>query len=381
MVFEDQRLAPYRGEEPFLFLSYSHRDADRAAEIILRLKEAGFRVWYDEGVIPATQWDENIARAIGRAAYFVSLISEAYLASSNCLDELNYARDLGKPQLLIYLEDVPLPEGLAMRLGRLLAIYRDRYDDPDVFYGRVFRAKGIKVCREALPPPEVEEGEADPDAADDSFLLPDELLSDDSDGEFDAFGGMTGSGGGEGGSGSHTGRIIALLLALMLLITCALGWHYRHQIRSLLSDLRYSHSVSQQSGSAGAGSTVSEIAPDPTPAAQAEGDTAVIVTEETPEPAAETTPEPSTESVTEPSGEAVTEPEATVTPYPVAEETQTGDTVVIDDTGSASDESPSGAGTAETGAADSAASETGAADSSSDNEDEDEDESAEETAA
>ena len=55
MLFEERSLAPYQGEEPYLFLSYSHRNADAAAEAIRYLKAAGFRVWYDEGVIPATQ--------------------------------------------------------------------------------------------------------------------------------------------------------------------------------------------------------------------------------------------------------------------------------------------------------------------------------------
>ena len=34
-----------------------------------------------------------------------------------------------------------------MRLGRLLAVYRSRYDDPEAFYSHIFRAKGMKVCR------------------------------------------------------------------------------------------------------------------------------------------------------------------------------------------------------------------------------------------
>ena len=146
MLFEDRSLAPYQGDEPYIFLSYSHRNADSAAEVIRYLKAAGFRVWYDEGVIPATQWDENIARAIENCGYMMALISEAYLASSNCLDELNYARDWNKPMLLIYLEDVSLPSGLAMRLGRLLAIHRYRYDNPASFYSKVVRSKGIGVC-------------------------------------------------------------------------------------------------------------------------------------------------------------------------------------------------------------------------------------------
>ena len=172
MLFEDRSLAPYQGDEPYLFLSYSHRNADAAAEAIRWLKAAGFRVWYDEGVIPATQWDENIARAIENCDYLIALISEAYLASSNCLDELNYARDRNIPMLLIYLEDVSLPSGLAMRLGRLLAIHRYRYDNPAAFYGKVVRSKGIGVCGDGRF--EDEEVEDDRDYGD-----PDALWLDD----------------------------------------------------------------------------------------------------------------------------------------------------------------------------------------------------------
>ena len=165
MLFEDRSLAPYQGTEPYLFLSYSHRNADAAAEAIRYLKSAGFRVWYDEGVIPATEWDENIAQAIENCDYLIALISEAYLSSSNCLDELNYARDRNIPLLLIYLEDVALPSGLAMRLGRLLAIHRYRYDNPAAFYGKVVRAKGLGICGDGrFEAEEEEEDDTDPDA-------------------------------------------------------------------------------------------------------------------------------------------------------------------------------------------------------------------------
>ena len=165
MLFEDRSLAPYQGTEPYLFLSYSHRNADAAAEAIRWLKAAGFRVWYDEGVIPATEWDENIAQAIENCSYLIALISEAYLSSSNCLDELNYARDRNIPLLLIYLEDVSLPSGLAMRLGRLLAIHRYRYDNPAAFYSKLVRAKGIGVCGDGrFEEEEEEEDYTDPDA-------------------------------------------------------------------------------------------------------------------------------------------------------------------------------------------------------------------------
>ena len=89
MVFEDRSLAPYRGDEPYLFLSYSHRDAEQVESVIRSLKTYGFRVWYDEGLTPGKEWDENIANTIMTCSYFIVLMSANYLASANCRDELN----------------------------------------------------------------------------------------------------------------------------------------------------------------------------------------------------------------------------------------------------------------------------------------------------
>ena len=57
MFFEDRSLAPYEGDEPYLFLSYSHKDSEKAGKIIRVLKKNGFRVWYDEGITPGAEWD------------------------------------------------------------------------------------------------------------------------------------------------------------------------------------------------------------------------------------------------------------------------------------------------------------------------------------
>lgn len=147
MLFEDRSLAPYQGNEPYIFLSYSHRDAEPAADIIRHMNGSGFRIWYDEGLVPGKEWDENIARAIMSCSYFVALISQNYLDSTNCRDELNYARDKKLPLLLIYLEDVELPAGMEMRLGRMLAIHRHKYTMAETFYAKVRSADGISACR------------------------------------------------------------------------------------------------------------------------------------------------------------------------------------------------------------------------------------------
>ncbi|MCR5089593.1 MAG: TIR domain-containing protein [Oscillospiraceae bacterium] len=148
MVFKGQTLIPYQGSEPYIFLSYSHKDTDEASQIVGQMMHNRFRIWYDEGVIPGTQWDENIAVKVVNCSFFIALVSRAYVRSSNCLDELNYARDKEKSILLIYLEDASLPAGMEMRLGRLLAVHKHSYDSLTAFYKKVCSAKGISACRE-----------------------------------------------------------------------------------------------------------------------------------------------------------------------------------------------------------------------------------------
>ena len=139
---------PYRGEKSYIFLSYAHKNREEAMELVRHLQQAGYRVWYDEGIDPGTEWDENIAAHVERCGYFIALVSEAYLASDNCRDELNFARDEGKPRLLVYLEEVTLPAGMRMRLSRLQAVFRYRYAEQGRFYQRLFKTAGLNSCLE-----------------------------------------------------------------------------------------------------------------------------------------------------------------------------------------------------------------------------------------
>lgn len=133
----------YDESKPFLFVSYAHKDTEKVVPIIERLQKEGYNVWYDDGIDPGTEWDENIAKHVINCSYFVAFISKSYIDSDNCKDELNYSRDLKKEQLLVYLEDVVLPDGMAMRLNRLQAIWWNKYDDKEEPYLRLFSAKGI----------------------------------------------------------------------------------------------------------------------------------------------------------------------------------------------------------------------------------------------
>lgn len=131
--------------KPYIFISYSHKDTEAVLEIVSCLTDNGYNCWYDDGIDPGTEWDENIAYHINHCAYFIAFVSANYINSNNCKDELNYSRDLDKDQLLVYLEDVALPQGMAMRMNRLQAIWFHKYADSnyDEAYKKLFSAQGI----------------------------------------------------------------------------------------------------------------------------------------------------------------------------------------------------------------------------------------------
>lgn len=141
-------LSPYKGNEPYIFISYAHRDSEKVFPIIRKLQDASYRVWYDEGVDPGTEWDDNIAGYINRCSVLVAFLTDNYVASKNCKDEISYSRELDKNQLLVYLEDdLDLPDGLKMRLNRLQAVFWNRYGNDDDAFKALCGAPVLSVCK------------------------------------------------------------------------------------------------------------------------------------------------------------------------------------------------------------------------------------------
>lgn len=140
---------PYKGSESYIFVSYAHKDDQQVWQLIEHMQQDGFRVWFDQGIDPGTEWDEYIAQKVKDCGYLIALISENYLKSDNCKDELNYARKLNKNRLLVYLEEVTLPDGMDMRLNRLQAIYKTRFTDEHTFYQKLYSAHLIDSHRDS----------------------------------------------------------------------------------------------------------------------------------------------------------------------------------------------------------------------------------------
>ena len=138
---------PYTGSESYIFVSYSHKDSEAVLPIIGKLIDSGYRVWFDRGIRAGKERDVEIANRVLRCGYFIAAISNNYLASSNCQDELNYARDKDKKRFLIYLETVELPPEMEMRLTRVQNIHKYSCGNETEFYSRLFDAEDINMFR------------------------------------------------------------------------------------------------------------------------------------------------------------------------------------------------------------------------------------------
>ena len=129
----------YRGNEPYIFVSYAHLDQDKVFAEIKRFNEAGFHVWYDEGISPGNEWSEEIAEALDKCSVFVIMFTPVSAPRENVQNEIEYAVDEGKPFIAIHLEETELPKGLKLRIGRKQAILKYNMSEEEYEY-KVFEA-------------------------------------------------------------------------------------------------------------------------------------------------------------------------------------------------------------------------------------------------
>lgn len=105
-----------------VFLSYSYRDREIAAQIRNELIANDFQIWWDDGVPAGAPWPEQIASHIETAGFCLLLISQNSLQSKSVREEINYAFHKKRPVIPVLIGDIELPPMLQFQLsGQLFA--------------------------------------------------------------------------------------------------------------------------------------------------------------------------------------------------------------------------------------------------------------------
>ena len=93
----EANFVPYEGNEPYIFVSYSHKDSERVLPILNAMNAAGYRVWYDEGIPWTSEWPAVIAKHIRNCAVFLAFHSSVSMKSKYCDLEIEFAHRTQSP--------------------------------------------------------------------------------------------------------------------------------------------------------------------------------------------------------------------------------------------------------------------------------------------
>ena len=145
----------YRGNNPYIFVSYAHADSEQVIPLVRAMQDAGYRIWYDLGIEAGTEWSNNIAKHLKDCSVFLFFASKNSARSENCLDEVAYAKSHNKTALLIYLEeDVTLPVGTDMQTARFQKMFLSRQKDTVEFLKNISEAEIFNCCADSISLPD-----------------------------------------------------------------------------------------------------------------------------------------------------------------------------------------------------------------------------------
>lgn len=122
-----------RDRDPYIFVSYALADDDEVSGVIRQLQDRGYRVWYDDGVVPGDEKADTVTHALEHAALFMVFLSPQSERLVKVRREIDHALNAGKPFLAIYLKETNLTGGLQLRLAAQEAVWKYHLSDEEFY--------------------------------------------------------------------------------------------------------------------------------------------------------------------------------------------------------------------------------------------------------
>jgi len=130
----------YNGDEPYLFVSYSHRDTNKVYPILDELSDNKYRIWYDEACENGNDFRDELRQRIKNSEAVLLFVSKSSMHSKFCGMEVIVAVENGKKLFPIFLDNEPVPETFEILLANT------HHTSPDDM------KKFIKTMKRDLPP-------------------------------------------------------------------------------------------------------------------------------------------------------------------------------------------------------------------------------------
>ena len=141
---------PYEGNEPYLFISYAHKDSALVVKIIEGLQRLGMRIWYDEGLEWGDNWRTKIERYLLESTYVVCFFTKHFFESEECKKEMGLAFEHKKGPLVIHLEKIVLPEDLKKDYNDFNALQLEKCGTQEELINRICGSSVVSSCRSEI---------------------------------------------------------------------------------------------------------------------------------------------------------------------------------------------------------------------------------------
>ncbi len=107
----------YTGKEPYLFVSYSHRDTANVYPILDALYDRKYRIWYDESCETGNDFRDELRHRIENCEAVLLFVSQSSMTSPFCGMEIIVARENNKRLYPIYLDNAEVPPAFSILLA------------------------------------------------------------------------------------------------------------------------------------------------------------------------------------------------------------------------------------------------------------------------
>ncbi len=158
----------YTGNEPYIFISYSHRDTAKVYPILDALYDCKYRIWYDESCETGNDFRDELRKRIENCEAVILFVSQASMTSPFCGMEIIVARENNKRLYPIYLDSADVPPAFSILLANTHHGTADNMDKliksmirdlPEVTMDRLTTEDGVlKKCEDNGKSIEVDEG-------------------------------------------------------------------------------------------------------------------------------------------------------------------------------------------------------------------------------
>lgn len=132
----------YEKDEPYIFISYAHKDFEKIKPVLEFLTKENYRFWFDrskEGIPLGKNWDDYLLEMINHCSNFIVFISENSTQGDGfVLNEITEAKENGKNIIPIYLEKV---KKRPMKINNCQGILKYEIDDETYFKELVTKVK------------------------------------------------------------------------------------------------------------------------------------------------------------------------------------------------------------------------------------------------